>query len=167
MAGKKPRRRAPSPITATPAPLVVRDATTGAATVTPAGLELVERLAKRGDELATIAKALSLNPSTFRSVRQRQETAQEAVERGRAAFVDEMKDVLVEAARNGSQVAAMFLLKTRGGWKEGEQTDGGTQRPNINIINLHGALSHDAYAKLIEANPGALPALPAPKDDKS
>lgn len=85
------------------------------------GLEIVEELAARGVAEATIAKALGMSKDAFRSVKRRDPAVQEAIDRGRAVEHDKLVGVLFEQAMSGQYVPAMFLLKTRHGYREGEQ----------------------------------------------
>ena len=90
----------------------------------PAGLALIKRMSTQGRDLASIAAALGTSIDTFREIRKRNPEAQEAVDQGRAALGDELVDILLEQARNGVTVAAIFLAKARCGWREGEGMEG-------------------------------------------
>ena len=101
----------------------------------PAGYVLIERMAATGRDLASIAAALGISGQTLRMIRRRDEDAQDALDRGRAALGDELTDILLTHARNGMTIAAIFLAKARCGWREGEVMPGGTvNNTQINIL---------------------------------
>lgn len=137
---------------------VTRGGPGGLATVNTPGLAIVERMAKRGRDNTSIAKALRMSGETFRNVRKRQPEVQEALDRGRAALSDELTDILLKQARKGITIAAIFLAKARCGWREGDAPEA---RPNI-IINLPDAIAPAEYLRMIDAR-----ALPAPKDGEA
>ena len=101
----------------------------------PAGLALIKRMSTQGRDLASIAAALGVSNDTFRELRKRDPEAQEALDQGRAALGDELTDILLEQARNGITVAAIFLAKARCGWREGEGMEG--KVVNNTQINIH------------------------------
>jgi hypothetical protein len=136
---------------------VTRGGPGGAATVAATGLALVERMAARGRDNATIAKSLRMSVETFRNVRKRQPEVQDALDRGRAALSDELTDILLRHARKGNVVAAIFLAKARCGWREGDAPE---QRTNI-LIQLPDASTPQEYLRMIDAR-----ALPSPKENQ-
>jgi hypothetical protein len=70
---------------------------------------------------------------------------------------DALVNVLFERAMKGDIVPNLFLLKTRFGYREGDQPQ--DQQPRI-IINLPGAAaSLDDWAKAITVAPGPVPLL--------
>lgn len=85
------------------------------------GLKIVEELAARGVAEATMAKALRMGKDAFRAAKNRDPAVQEAIDRGRAVEHDKLVGILHEQAMAGQYVPAMFLLKTRHGYREGEQ----------------------------------------------
>ncbi len=95
----------------------------------------MERMARDGRDLASIAKALGISSETFRVLRLRDPPTREALDRGRAALGDELQDILLSHARKGITIAAIFLAKARCGWREGEAMAGGnvTNNTQINI----------------------------------
>lgn len=112
------------------------------------GTQLVERMAAGGHSDAAIAKALKMNRETFRFCRRRQPELEEALQRGRSAEEHTLVAKLHEAALAGNVVAAIFLLKSRHGYRD--QGNASDERPNI-IINLPDANSTDAYLRRIGA----------------
>jgi hypothetical protein len=115
----------------------------------PAGLELVERLSREGRALSSIAKALGINDSTFRELRRRDPEAQQAVDRGRDGLGDELTDILLEQAREGVTVAAIFLAKARCGWREGSEMEGKTVNNTQINIQLTEPLSQEEFLEIV------------------
>lgn len=85
-------------------------------------------------------------------MRERQPALDAALQRGLASLEAELVGHLLTAARNGAFVPALFLLKTRFGYREGDAPE---SKPNV-IINLPGAMSPAAYINSLHA------ARPAP-----
>lgn len=119
-----------------------------------AGLEIIERLAREGVDNLTIARQLRMSSATLVAIRRRQPEVQEALDRGRAALSDELTHILMQHARDGNVVAAIYLTKARCGWREGDAPE---QRANI-LIQLPDSQSPEAYLRMIDMR-----ALPAPK----
>jgi len=92
------------------------------------GLKVIEELAARGVAEATMAKALRMGKDAFRAAKRRDPAVQEAIDRGRAVEHDKLVGVLHDLAMAGQYVPAMFLLKARHGYREGEQVG-----VNVNI----------------------------------
>lgn len=92
------------------------------------GLKIVEELAARGVAEATMAKALRMGKDAFRAAKRRDPAVQEAIDRGRAVEHDKLVGVLHDLAMEGQYVPAMFLLKARHGYREGEQFEA-----NVNL----------------------------------
>lgn len=65
-----------------------------------AGLALVQRLAREGLPLISIAEAVGLAKDTFIDLRRRQPEAQEAIDRGRSRVVGELTNVLLTKAHH-------------------------------------------------------------------
>ena len=116
----------------------------------PAGYALVERMARDGRDLASIAKALGVSSETFRVLRLRDPPTREALDRGRAALGDELQDILLSHARKGITIAAIFLAKARCGWREGEAMPGGNITNNTQInIAIPERMSNEDFRALI------------------
>ncbi|MBC7285693.1 hypothetical protein [Hoeflea sp.] len=92
------------------------------------GLKMIEELAARGVAEATMAKALRMGKDAFRAAKRRDPAVQEAIDRGRAVEHDKLVGILHGLAMAGQYVPAMFLLKSRHGYREGEQVG-----VNVNI----------------------------------
>jgi len=119
-----------------PARRVVNDAGKSEWLVTEAGLSVVEELAARGVSVATIARALGFGKDAFRAVRNRQPEVEEALDLGRSREHDKLVALLHRQAEEGQYVPAMFLLKTRFGYREGEPFEA-----NVNVsVNTGGVV---------------------------
>ncbi len=117
----------------------------------PAGYGLIERMSASGRNLASIARALGISSETFRAMRRRDTEAQEALERGRAALGDELTDILLQHARRGITVAAIFLAKARCGWREGEGLEGARTVNNTQInIQIPPPMSDAEFKAIID-----------------
>ncbi|NVE95892.1 hypothetical protein [Altererythrobacter lutimaris] len=97
------------------------------------GVSIIERMAREGMALATIAKRLRMSRTTLNEIRKRQPEVEEAIERGYSGMEDELVDLLMLRARNlehpGGTTAAIFLLKSRRGYE-------GTKTPqHLTVIN--------------------------------
>lgn len=102
--------------------------------VTPLGTQMVEELASRGCHVATIARALGMDATTFRACRTRQPEVDEAYHRGLAREHDALVGNLRTLADGGNVVANLFLLKARHGYREGEP-------PELNVnVNTGGVV---------------------------
>ena len=78
---------------------------------------MIEQLASDGVSLGSIAKILGIGERSFSRLRKDHDEIAEAVEVGRSELETEMVGVLTSAARKGSIVAAMFILKSVRGYK--------------------------------------------------
>jgi hypothetical protein len=124
------------------------------------GLKMIEELAARGVAEATMAKALRMGKDAFRAAKRRDPAVQEAIDRGRAVEHDKLVGILHGLATAGQYVPAMFLLKARHGYREGEQAGA-----NVNVnINTRGVLvvpQQQSVEDFLRDNPAA----PAPIRD--
>lgn len=98
------------------------------------GLKIIEAMAAKGCLLDTIAKALRMSHDTLEACRRRQPEVQAALDRGRGVLHDELVSILVQQARAGQFVPAMFLLKTRFGYKEGAQLDVNVEHGGVLVV---------------------------------
>ncbi len=142
--------------------VTLRKGKTGPVTITEAGLTLVRKLAADGVAISTIAKALRVNPSTFRKMRKEDEALADAVETGRAKMETELVGILMAAARKGQIVPALFLLKTMRGFVEGKPPEG-AGGPLVNIT-IPAAMTPAEFAKVIDIEPAP---DPGPVPDQS
>ena len=116
----------------------------------PAGYNVIQRMAAGGRDLASIAAALGIGRDAFRRLRRDDGEAQEALDRGRAALGDELTDILLEHARSGMTVAAIFLAKARCGWREGEAMPGGTVNNTQINIQIPPKMSDEEFKSIID-----------------
>ena len=144
-------------------PLVVQARTAGRKlSITDEGMKVIEKLAANGVALGTIAKCIGMNGQTFYRLRRDNEEIASVVEVGRSALETEMVGLLVKAARKGSQIAAMFILKSMRGFKEGQAREI-VNKTEINIT-MGKAMSQDEFNKIVEIPPGDIKDVtPAPK----
>lgn len=146
-----------SPPTEKPAPVIaprgclMRKPNSTTLYVTKRGVEVITELAAGGHSNASIARILGINNSTLKAIRQRQPEIDDALIAGRSEMEHEITSLLLEQARSGNVVAAIFLAKARCGWVEGQPRE--AQKVNISI-SLPGALTPDAYAKAIDVEGG-------------
>ena len=117
-----------------------------------AGLVLVQRLAREGLPLISIAEAIGLAKDTFIDLRRRQPEAQEAIDRGRSRVVGELTNVLLTKARQGDTVALLFALKTIGGFREGVPVEGASPAVQVNIT-IPEPLAPEQVMKIIGQEP--------------
>ena len=128
-----------------------RTGKTGPVTITPAGLALVRKRAADGVALSTIAKALRIDPKTFRTMRKADETLADAVETGRAAMETELVGILMAQARKGGAgaiVPCLFILKSMRGFVEGKPPEG-SGGATVNIT-IPAAMSKEEFSKIVE-----------------
>lgn len=153
-ATQEPRVQAPS--SGLPAPLASVQPVVGALVrsddgsyaCTERAYGAAEALAAAGLSNAAIAAFLGCSPGTLRKLRDRDERLDAAMARGLAANEVELLGVLQAAARKGMFVPAIFLLKARHGYREGDAPD---TRPNV-VINLPDALPMDQYMARLRAS---------------
>lgn len=128
------------------------------------GLKIIEAMAAKGCLLETIAKALRMSHDTLEACRRRQPEVALALDRGRGVLHDELVSILVQQARSGQFVPAMFLLKTRFGYKEGVQVDMNVDLSGVLVVPAEMTVEQYLAAKAAEGNmvdvtPSARPAL--------
>ncbi len=117
-----------------------------------AGLALVQRLAREGLQLVSIAEAVGVSKDAFIELRRRQPEAQECIDRGRSRVVGELTNVLIEKARKGDTVALLFALKTIGGFREGVPVEGASPAVQVNIT-IPEPLAPEQVLKIIGQEP--------------
>ena len=119
--------------------------------VNAAGIALVEKMARDGHDVVTLAAQLGIHHVTFADIRKRQPEVGEAWARGRASLGDEINDILLKQARKGNMTAAIFLAKGRLGWREVGPTDPNAQQSNINIT-INAPLSDDEWQRMVKVS---------------
>lgn len=114
----------------------------------PDASEQIEALAADGWSKLGIAKKLNTSPDTLRRWLDEDEVLQEAFDRGRENERHALHSMLFKkAVEKGDSVAAMFLLKSRHGYREGDQSEQGN-RVSINF-QLPAAIALENF-KVIE-----------------
>jgi hypothetical protein len=115
----------------------------------PAGAAArIEALAADGFSVLGVARALGTSADTFRRWLDEVPALREAFDAGRETERHCLHNMLYrQAMEKGNASAAMFLLKARHGYREGDQNDGGN-RVQI-TFTLPGAMSMDDF-KVIE-----------------
>ncbi len=122
----------------------------------PAAYDLVATLAAEGNTEETIATKLGMNRYTFIGIKKRDPALVAALQQGHGALGTELSHILLEQARDGNTVAAIFLSKARLGWRDQGPTDpNAVNTPTVNI-QINAPLSADDFLKVV----GPLPPEP-------
>lgn len=103
----------------------------------------IEVLAAGGFGLLGVARAFGTTRETLHRWFDEDPMLKESFERGRELERQVLHNLLVKQAKKGNVVAAFFLLKTRHGYREGDQTDSGN-RLQI-TFSLPGAMSMEDF----------------------
>lgn len=109
----------------------------------------IEDFAAQGRGIVAVAVMLGTSRETLRRWMADDPALVEAFERGKEHERHELHSIMMRDARDGEKpnINAMFLLKTRHGYREG---DPGEQPNRINItFNLPGALSREDFLKTV------------------
>lgn len=111
----------------------------------------IRKLASRGVKETDMCKALGVSFPTWARLKEEDEKAIEVFEEAKKIEEDKLVGVLYDAAtKDKNLTAAMFLLKTRHGYKEGAEQVNANQ---VNVsITLPGAKDPVQYLKEIEEN---------------
>ncbi len=111
--------------------------------------EEIGKLAATGFSKRGIASHFGVGLAVLQRWIDEDDTLQEAFNVGRDQERYSLHNALYRKAMNGDSVAAMFLLKARHGYREGDQAD---QANKVSItFQLPGAMKMDEY-KVIDAN---------------
>ena len=105
--------------------------------------ERIIDLSAQGYTKKGIAYRLRTSPDTLNRWLSERPDLQTALDEGREREHKELFTALYEKAKNGETVAALFLLKCRHGYKEGDQSDQ-ANRVSINF-NLPGAMKLEDF----------------------
>jgi hypothetical protein len=120
----------------------------------------IRQLAAKGHSLVGIRRGLNVSHVVLNRWLDEYPDLAEALAQGRASEEFEMHNVLYRAAKKGNIVAAMFVLKSRFGWREGDQSDL-ANKVSINFT-LPGAMSPEQFTgNVIDNEPTPAP-LPVP-----
>ena len=103
----------------------------------------IRQLASTGHSIIGIARGLSVSHVVFNRWLDTYPELAEAMTEGREAERLALHDVLFRAAKKGNIVAAIFLLKARHGYREGDQSDT-ANKVSINFT-LPGAMSPEQF----------------------
>ncbi len=110
----------------------------------------VEALAADGFSVLGIAKRLGTSADTFRRWLEETPALQNALDNGRENERYALHNMLYrQAMEKGNTIAAMFLLKARHGYREGDQSETGN-KVQINF-QMPGALSMEEFRLLRQA----------------
>lgn len=113
----------------------------------------IAALAATGHSVVGIARGLNTSNDTFRRWVDEHPELAEALARGREAERFALHNVLFRAARRGNIVAAMFLLKARHGYREGDQTEAANK---VSLtFTLPSAMKPEEFMKVIEHEPAS------------
>jgi hypothetical protein len=70
-----------------------------------------------------IADYFGIGRTTWFAILEREPEVSERYKKGKAKAIGAVAQSLIQQARNGDKVAAMFYLKTQAGWREASQID--------------------------------------------
>lgn len=145
----------------------------------PAGAaKTIEDLAAQGHAKVGIAKRFGVSSSTLSRWCEEEEALQEAFEIGRETERQALHSLIAQAAitNKPANANAMFLLKTRHGYREQDSPKGVSVdvkvATNVLVVNDHGSDAEwEAKAAQQQAalvmDTSALPALPSPRPEAS
>ncbi len=104
-------------------------------------IELTEEQKAQVEALAAyltqeqIADYFGIGKTTWFAMMDRDAEIAERYKRGKAKAIGSIAQSLIQQARNGDKVAAMFYLKTQAGWRETTHVDhsntDGTLKPSV------------------------------------
>jgi IS30 family transposase len=87
-----------------------------------------------------IADYFGIARNTFLAMMERDENISERYKRGKARAIGAVAQSLIQQARDGDKVAAMFYLKTQAGWRETNRLDhtssDGSMSPQPDVIEI-------------------------------
>ena len=113
----------------------------------------IVKASAEGASIAGIAAHLGVNVKTFNRWLEEHPLLKDAIDRGREQERNLLHSGLVRAAHKGNIVAAMFLLKSRHGYREGDQ---GETANRVSItFSLPGALKPEQFTIDNDASPDA------------
>lgn len=111
--------------------------------------ERIEQLAAEGRPVVGVAVSMRTSRRVLRRWMAEHPELADAFDRGRERERHELHQILVNNARDGAKpnINAMFILKCRHGYKEG---DPGEQAQRISVtFNLPGAMSREDFMKTV------------------
>jgi len=115
----------------------------------------IEKLAAEGRGVKGAALALRTDLSTLKRWFEEHPELRLAFERGKESERHELHQILVRDARDGAKpnIAAMFLLKSRHAYREGDLGE----LPSAVVINLPGSMDREQFLKTVVADDGRQP----------
>lgn len=112
--------------------------------------EKITKLAENGVAQTKIAKSFGISYKTWLRWKDEHDHISEALQEARTVEEEALVGMLYEKAMDGDKTAAMFLLKTRHGYLEGDKTVNANQ---VNVsISVPGSMNKDDYKKAIEVD---------------
>ena len=156
------KSRRPTPLLAERVPRT--DGKGTKAVVTPAGCEVARRMQAEGCPEALLASVLGLPLATMRDAAKRQPELADAMAAGAGVLEGELVKLLMEHARGGYSPAAMFLLKSKCGYRE-QGPPAGQANVQVNI-QIPPPMSDAEFKAIIDGTASAAPeppALPTPR----
>jgi hypothetical protein len=114
--------------------------------ITPAGLAMVEHVAREGGAQSAVAAALGIALSTFKKQMSDNDEIRLRYEKGRAELEYEISTILLGHARKGNVVAALFYAKCQFSWNENAAP---STQVGVQIV-LPDAMSREDFAKSVE-----------------
>jgi len=113
----------------------------------------VIRAIRRGASGISIARALRVNYRTWMRVKAEDDEIASALSEVLAMEEIELRNVLIEKAKDGDLTALMFALKTRHGYRDHGAVNGGDDNRVAIQINLPGpTASLDEYQRMISVD---------------
>lgn len=120
--------------------------------------EQILALASDGFSVIGVAQRMGVGKDTFGRWLDDDPALKEAFDQGREAERHALHNLLYrQAMEHGNATAAMFLLKARHGYREGDQSEQGN-RVNVTIA-LPGAMTLQQFNSITKTVPGNLPAI--------
>lgn len=118
------------------------------ATVTPAGIKLVSKMAKAGHANYSIGAVMGLGRENFRRAVERQPKLRQALDTALGELEAECVTALVTAMRKGQYTAAIFLLKGKFQFREAGVVEQPTGAAQVNII-IPPRMTDEQYQEVI------------------
>lgn len=105
-------------------------------------------MSREGVSKAGIARGLGCSPKLLNAWLDNEPELQNALDEGREIEHGELRGALMEQARAGNVTSAIFLLKTRHGYREGDQ---GELANRVSVtFNLPGPMKPEDFSTTIE-----------------
>lgn len=101
---------------------------------------------------AAIARALGVSAPTLRRLMADDRELMDAVEAQRSFEEAELRDILMELARKGDTVAAIFLAKARHGWRDRDDGKAKEEPKKGGVLLVPGVMDFDTWSAAAAAN---------------